>query len=168
MDRDISLLTAEIPHLRRYARALLRDGQAADDLVQSCLERALSRFHLWQPERRLRPWLLSIMHNLHISAVRQCSGAPVVLGYDESMSVSVAPNQEPRLEAQRALAAMWELPDEQRLAVLLVGVEEMSYREAADMLGIPIGTLMSRLHRGREALRQKLGMANPAPDLQQV
>jgi RNA polymerase sigma-70 factor (ECF subfamily) len=77
-------------------------------------------------------------------------------------------NQESRLDAQRVLAAARELPEDQRMAVLLVGVEEMSYRDAAEVLGIPLGTLMSRLHRGREQLRRLLGMAEPAPAVRRV
>jgi RNA polymerase sigma-70 factor (ECF subfamily) len=84
------------------------------------------------------------------------------------MAASTPGDQESRLDAQRVLAATRELPDDQRMAVLLVGIEEMSYQEAADMLGIPVGTLMSRLHRGRERLRRRLGMAGSGPALHRV
>ncbi|WP_300156583.1 sigma-70 family RNA polymerase sigma factor [Solidesulfovibrio sp.] len=163
MDKDISLLMAEIPHLRRYARALARDPQTAEDLVQSCLERALRRFHQWQRDRRLRPWLLAIMHNLHVSAIRQRAGEPASVPLHETMAAATAGDQESRFDAKRVLEAARELPEDQRLAVLLVGVEEMSYKDAAEMLGIPVGTLMSRLHRGREQLRRLLGLTKVVP-----
>ncbi|MEL7639261.1 MAG: sigma-70 family RNA polymerase sigma factor [Solidesulfovibrio sp.] len=168
MDKETSQLLAEIPHLRRYARALLRDPQAAEDLVQSCLERALCRFNQWQRDRRLRPWLLAIMHNLHVSGVRRRADEPAAVSLTDSMAAATHDNQESRLDAQRVLAAARELPEDQRMAVLLVGVEEMSYRDAAEVLGIPLGTLMSRLHRGREQLRRLLGMAEPAPAMRRV
>ena len=159
---DRSALTAEIPHLRRYARALLRDSAAAEDLVQSCMERALSRFHLWERDRRLRPWLFAIMHNLYVSSVRIRSAAPVLTPLTEMNAPHTAACQEALIDAQRVLTAVYSLPGEQREAVLLVAIEELSYKEAAEVLGIPVGTLMSRLHRGRERLREVLGMAKPA------
>lgn len=159
-----TLLIAEIPHLRRYARALLRDPERADDLVQNCLERALSRFHLWQPDRRLRPWLFTIMHNLHVSGMRYHGSRPALVELDETApSAQQAPKQEEALEARAVLAAIDRLPEDQRIAVLLVGIEELSYEDAAASLGIPVGTLMSRLHRGRERLRELLRMTEHRP-----
>ncbi len=168
MTDHIALLTGEIPHLRRYARMLLRDSQAADDLVQSSLERALSRLHLWQPDRPLRPWLLTIMHNLHVSAVRRTVRAPITLPLDEITALATPARQDNQMDANRVMAAAQSLPEDQRQAVLLVGVEEMSYKEAAEVLGIPVGTLMSRLHRGREQLRRMLGMTDTTPTLRRV
>jgi RNA polymerase sigma-70 factor (ECF subfamily) len=168
MDTDHSLLTAEIPHLRRYARFLFRDPHAADDLVQSCLERALGRLHLWQRDKKMRPWLFTIMHNLYVSSVRSDFARPVMVPLTDMNSSSMAAGQEAGLDAQRTLAAVERLPEDQRLPLLLIGVEEMSYREAAEVLGIPVGTLMSRLHRGREELRRSLGMTKPAPVLHRV
>ncbi|MGD1879295.1 MAG: sigma-70 family RNA polymerase sigma factor [Kiloniellaceae bacterium] len=160
MLRNRSLLIAEIPHLRRYARSLTRDADAADDLVQGCLERALGRFHLWQPTRRLRPWLFTIMHNLFIDTRRLRVNRTPALPLDEMhRPPSQAAGQEHHLAAQAVLRQIDLLPTEQRDAVLLVGVNELTYAEAAKVLGIPEGTLMSRLHRGRTKLREQLGMA---------
>lgn len=165
MDKELSQLVAEIPHLRRYSRVLQRNPQAAEDLVQNCLERALSRFDQWQRDRRLRPWLLAIMHNLHVSTIRQSASEPTAVPLTEVVAASTPDDKESRLDARRVLAAAQELPEDQRLAVLLVGVEEMSYKEAADILSIPIGTLMSRLHRGREQLRRRLRMVDETQEL---
>lgn len=150
-------LLAEIPHLRRYARVLLRDPWAEDDLVQSSLERALSRLEQWRPERPLRPWLLAIMHNLHVSALRRGAAGPPFSALDEEGTPSAAAGQDLQLEARQVLAAARQLPEGQRRALILVAVEDMSYQQAADTLDIPVGTLMSRLHRGRTHLRGLLG-----------
>jgi RNA polymerase sigma-70 factor (ECF subfamily) len=152
-DRIRDAVVTEIPHLRRYARALLRDATAADDLVQDCLERALGRLHLFQPGTNLRSWLFAVLHNLFISQRRAAARRR-----DEPMadppSPAVPPVQPARLEARDMGNALALLPPEQRAVVLLIGLEDMSYREAADVLGVPIGTVMSRLSRGRERLRQ--------------
>ncbi|MGD0634908.1 MAG: sigma-70 family RNA polymerase sigma factor [Beijerinckiaceae bacterium] len=158
-DDETSRLLAEIPHLRRYARVLARDPHAADDLVQSSLERAHGRFHLWRREQALRPWLMTIMHNLHVSRLRARAAAPVETPLDDRLALYAAPDA--RLDLQRVLDVMRGLPEDQRLALLLVSVEDMSYTVAAEVLHIPVGTLMSRLHRGREKLRVALGMAPP-------
>lgn len=159
-----SLLIDEIPHLRRYARSLTRDADAADDLVQGCLERALGRFHLWQPKRRLRPWLFAIMHNLFIDTRRLRANRSPALPLDELLSPpSQAAGQEHHLNAQAVLRQVDLLPPEQRDAVLLIAINDLSYAEAAAVLGIPEGTLMSRLHRGRTKLREQLGMVERAP-----
>ncbi len=164
MGRRQALLVAEIPHLRRYARALLRDPDLADELVQNCLERALSRFHLWQANRRLRPWLFTIMHNLHVNSIRYRSNRPPLVELDDAaIPAATGPIQEQNLQTRAVLAAIDELPEDQRAVVTLVGIEELSYREAAEVLGIPAGTLMSRLHRARERLREALGMTEPRP-----
>ncbi len=157
------LLIAEIPHLRRYARSLARDPDAADDLVQSCLERALKRFQLWQPERRLRPWLFTILHNLYVDSLRHRTSAAAQQPVAEVVNLaSQAANQEQAVTAQRVLHQIDRLPPEQRDVVLLVGVNELTYAEAAEVLGIPAGTLMSRLHRARARLREALGMVESA------
>ncbi len=169
MARDRAALIAEIPHLRRFARSLARDPDAADDLVQSCLERALSRFHLWRPERRLRPWLFTMLRNLHVDTVRHRSAVQA----REQRSAEVVPltqraGQEDSVTARRVLDAIDRLPAEQRDAVLMVCVNDLTYGEAAQVLDIPQGTLMSRLHRGRARLRESLGLAErrpgPGPD----
>ena len=174
MLRDRSLLIAEIPHLRRYALSLTRDADTADDLVQGCLERALGRFHLWQPRRRLRPWLFAIMHNLFIDTRRLRVNRNPALSLDALATPPAADaGQQHHLAAQAVLRQIDLLPTEQREAVLLVGVNELSYAEAAGVLGIPEGTLMSRLHRGRAKLREQLGMtearsATPQATLRRV
>lgn len=168
MFTDRQQLIAEIPHLRRYARALLRDADAADELVQACLERALGRFHLWHTGRKLRVWLFTIMHNLHIDMIRHRKVRGDTIALDDIAQATRQPDQEQRLAANRVLAALDRLPDEQRDVLLLVGVNQLSYAEAARVLAIPQGTLMSRLHRGREALRRSLGLDTHQPVLRQV
>lgn len=159
-----SLLIEEIPHLRRYARALTRDFEAADDLVQSCMERALRKFSLWQSSRRLRPWLFTIMHNLHIDDIRYHAKRNICVPlseYNEPASQNI--DQEDYLNRRQILAEIDCLPQNYRDVVVLVGLDELSYADAAKVLSIPIGTLMSRLHRGRAKLREKLGMVEPKP-----
>ena len=154
--RDHPIL-AQIPHLRRYARALLGDRARAEDLVQDCLERAWSRFHLWREGSNLRTWLFTIMHNLHANAARTASRRPQTVPMDESSIVApTRAAQEDGLEVASIEIALATLSEEQRQVILLVGLEEMSYQDAAAGLGVPIGTGMSRLHRGRERLRQNL------------
>ena len=169
MFRDRSLLIAEIPHLRRYARALTRDPEVADDLVQNCLERGLSRLHLWQPARRIRPWLFAIMHNLHVDMVRHRMRRGVSVALDEMADPPAQPaDQDERLNVQAVLDEIDLLPGEQRDVLILVGLEDLSYAEAAGILSIPLGTLMSRLHRGRAKLRERLGMAERRPAIRRV
>jgi RNA polymerase sigma-70 factor (ECF subfamily) len=154
--RDHPIL-AQIPHLRRYAHALMGDRARAEDLVQDCLERAWSRFHLWREGSNLRTWLFTIMHNLHANAARTASRRPQTVPMDESnFAAPTRAAQEDGLEVASIESALALLSDDQRQVILLVGLEEMSYQEAAAVLGVPIGTVMSRLHRGRERLRQVL------------
>lgn len=142
----------QIPALRRYARALTGAADTADDLVQEAVTRALTRWHLFVPGRKLRPWLFTILHNCFVSAARADARRPH-LPLDEA-SASVAPSDPVAAEAiRRALA---ELPDEQRAVLLLVALEGFSYREAAAILAVPVGTVMSRLSRARSALRLSL------------
>lgn len=152
------LIVEQIPHLRRYARALVGDRDHADDLVQDCLERAWSRMHLWRAGTNIRAWLFTILHNLHANAARKLSGQPRVLDAD-AVALSVPPAQEDALNVRAVWRVFARLPEAQRAAILLIAVEEMSYEEAAAVLDIPVGTLMSRIHRGRERLRKV--MANP-------
>jgi RNA polymerase sigma-70 factor (ECF subfamily) len=153
------LIVAEIPRLRRYARALTRDREAADDLVQDCLERAWGRFHLWRRHDNLRAWLFTIMHNLHANHVRRAKSRPATASLDVESAVklpSIRAAQEDNLEARGLVAALELLPDEQRTVLLLVALEQFSYEETSQVLGIPIGTVMSRLSRARERLRRHL------------
>lgn len=154
----IEQLLMHIPALRRYARLLTGDATRADDLVQDTLERACRKWSLWRPGTALRSWLLSIMHNLHLNQLRDwhLDDGHALLDELPERPDPAAPAGE-RLDLERALAA---LPAGQRAVMLLVAVEEYTYAEAADILGLPVGTVMSRLHRAREALR--LQLAPPA------
>ncbi|WP_346909125.1 sigma-70 family RNA polymerase sigma factor [uncultured Roseibium sp.] len=169
MKPDRSHLVAEIPHLRRYARALTRNSERADDLVQGCLERALRGFHSIRQGKRLRPWLFAILRNLHVDMIRHQSARGLPLPLDENdMTASKGPGPDGRLEVKAVLDEIDRLPQEQRDAVLLIGIEELNYAEAAEVLGIPIGTLMSRLHRGRTRLRESLGRTEGKPAIRRV
>lgn len=147
-----SLMTQHIPRLRRYARALTGERNAADDLVQDTLERALSRFHLWRQGSDLRAWLFTIMHNIYVNQTRSRIRHP-----QEPLDAAAADElraREPDWGELRDIEeALGRLPGEQRAVVLLVGLEQFSYEEAARVLDIPLGTVMSRLSRGRERLR---------------
>ena len=149
---DSRAILAELPRLRRYARAMLGDRAAADDLVQDTLERAWSRIAQWRPGSDLRAWLFGIMHNLRVDQLRRGSLATTSLD-DDAADVPLRPTQTDRLEVMDLESALRQLPDEQREVLLLVALEEMSYADIAVLLGIPIGTVMSRLSRGRERLR---------------
>jgi len=152
-------LVALLPRLRRFARALTRSVDEGDDLVQSALERALRNLDGWTPGTRLDSWMFRIMKNCWIDEIRSKTVRDRVLAPEEA-GVTVgndgAMAMEHYLEAQAVRAAMNTLPEEQRLAVALVLVEGFSYREAADLLEVPIGTLTSRLARGRAAIELKL------------
>lgn len=151
-----TLLAEQIPRLRRYARALARDPERADDLVQDCLERAWSRIHRWQPDTDLRAWLFTIMHNLHANMARRFSREPEQVSLDdhEPANGRGSAQQEQGLVLRDLQAGLDALPAEQREVLMLVCLEEMSYEQVAQVLGIPIGTVMSRLYRARERLRR--------------
>ena len=153
------LLENEIPRLRRYARALTRDASRADDLVQSCLVRAVAKQHLWQPGTDLRAWLFTILHNQHVNDVRRSvrEGLSVPVE-DVAPMLTVASNAGAALQLRDLERAIAKLPDEQRQVILLVGLEGMRYEEVATILGIPIGTVRSRLSRGRDMLRELMDM----------
>jgi RNA polymerase sigma-70 factor (ECF subfamily) len=141
-----------IPRLRRYARALTGERSAADDLVQDTLERAWNKLHLWREGSDLRAWLFTIMHNVHVNQVRsRMASATVPL--DEAAEAPVRATQSDMLEVRDIDTALQQLSVDQRQVLLLVAVERMSYEETARTLGIPIGTVMSRLARGRDRLR---------------
>src|SRR5688572_9452012 len=154
-----SRLEEQIPRLRRYARALTRDANRADDLVQDTLVRALAKQHLWQVGTNLRAWLFTLMHNQHVNDVRRSNREGGNINVEDIAAVLVA-NTDPTAsrqlrELERGLAR---LPLEQRESILLVGLEGLRYDEAASVLGVPIGTVRSRLSRGREALRKLMGL----------
>jgi RNA polymerase sigma-70 factor, ECF subfamily len=151
-------IEAEIPRLRRYARALTRDVVVADDLVQDCLTRALGKLHLWQEGSDLRAWLFTILHNQYVNYIRRVVREGAAVGLNESEPLlRHAPQQSKRLELRDLERAIAKLPDEQRAVILLVGLEGMRYEEVAAVLDVPVGTIRSRLSRGREALRRLTG-----------
>ena len=153
-------IEAELPRLRRYARALTRDAVTADDLVQDCLTRALGKLHLWQPGTDLRAWLFTILHNQYVNHIRRAVREGSAVGLSESEPLlSRAPQQGKRLELRDLERAIAKLPKEQRAVILLVGLEGMRYEEVAVVLDVPVGTIRSRLSRGREALRRLTGAA---------
>lgn len=165
MNDMLLLIEPLIPALRRYARALVRNPATADDLVQDCLERAVSRWH-HRREGDPRPWLFAILHNLAVSQFRQLAtrGQHVAIDAASQHDFSQDAVQENKLMYQDVLDRLARLPEDQRSVLLLVAVEDLSYAEAAKVLNVPIGTVMSRLSRARERLQQELeGTANSAP-----
>lgn len=146
-------LAEQIAGLRRYAFALTGGQQEAEDLVQDTLVRALAAAPSFHTGGNLRAWLFSIMHNAFVSDLRQ-RRPPMVDLNDEASAVAQPPAQLMRLEVRDVLAALARLPEAQRAALSLIALEDFSYEQAARVQGIPLGTLMSRLARGREALRQ--------------
>lgn len=148
---DAHSLIALIPRLRRYARALVGDRATADDLVQDTLERAWSKLHLYRHGTDLRAWLFTVMHNVHVNRVRAARPTdPLEDGMPELAQRATQGDALLVRDLERAVAA---LPAEQREVLLLVALEDLSYDETARVLGIPIGTVMSRLARAREKVR---------------
>ena len=165
-------LLLAIPRLRRYARSLVFDTSAADDLVQTALERALSHWHQFDQRRDIVVWTLSIAHNAHLDERRRASRMTMVEPREGQPSaldrlVAVSPDIGLRLDL---VAALKQLPAEQREPLLLVTLEQLSYAECAEVLQIPIGTVMSRISRGRSALRALLDgtPVHAAPNLRRV
>ena len=153
--RDEQQLLTWVPRLRRYARALAGNRDDADDLVQDTLVRAWAKAALWRGVADMRAWLFGIMHNLHVDGTRRPRLDTVVLDADVP-EAPVAPAQDERLALRDLQAALDRLPAEQKEVLLLVALEDMAYADVARTLGIPIGTVMSRLSRGRERLRALL------------
>lgn len=157
MDAKRAAILAEIPGLRRYARALLRDADAADDLVQDCLERAFSKLDNWRSGTSPRRWLFTLMHNIFIDHMRTSQRRRALAAESVEAEPSVSPpEQTGLLDLRDVLDALQEVDAERRAAILLVSVEGLSYTEAAEVLGVPTGTLMSRVARGRRDLRDVL------------
>jgi RNA polymerase sigma-70 factor (ECF subfamily) len=154
------LLEAQIPRVRRYARALTRgDLSRADDLVQSCLTRAVAKQHLWQPGSDLRAWLFTILHNQYVNDVRRSAREGSSMAIEDAAEIlPVRSNAIAVLELRDLNTALKKLPDEQRAAILLVGLEGMSYEEVAAILRVPVGTVRSRISRGRDQLRRLMGV----------
>lgn len=152
-----------VPNLRRYARALTRDAEQADDLVQDCLERALSRRHLWKEDGNTRAWLFTMMHNIHANDTRRVASRPGTVPLEDGDGRHAGPpSQMARVAGLELGKALDSLPADQRRIILLVALEGMSYGEVAETLGLPAGTVMSRLSRGRARLRQMMEEGPPA------
>jgi RNA polymerase sigma-70 factor (ECF subfamily) len=161
------LIEPVIPALRRYARTFVRGAADADDLVQDTLERAISRWHQRRSDGETRTWLFTILHNLAVNHLRRAArrGREVPLDDAGESDVGVPSTQEDALRRDDILGAVGQLPDDQRSVLLLVSIEDVTYAEAARILDIPIGTVMSRLARARERLLKLLEeQSMPASD----
>src|ERR1700730_5300809 len=161
------LIEPVIPALRRYARTFVRDAAAADDLVQDTLEQAISRWHQRRSDGGTRAWVFTILHNLAVNHLRRAArrGREVPLDDAGESDVAVPSTQEDALRRDEILEAVGQLPDDQRSVLLLVSIEDGTYAEAARILDIPIGTVMSRLARARERLLKLLeAQRKPAAD----
>ena len=169
-DVDLKWLIArEIPHLRRYAAVLVGAPERVDDLVQDCLERALRKRHLWHRQGSLRSWLFRLLYRQHIDRSRSLARRRVVTrAAADDQPVVQGASQEHSVQVRDVAAALQRLPEKQRSAIVLVGVEGFSYEETARILDVPIGTLRSRLSRGRDALRDTWSPAAVEPALRRV
>jgi RNA polymerase sigma-70 factor, ECF subfamily len=158
------LLEEHIPRLRRYAIALTRQRDEADDLLQETLMRALTKAHLWQPGTDLRAWLFTMLHNQRVNAVRKAIRTGNAVNVEDVSGAFVATTDP---TASRTLfeldRAMGQISEEHRQVILLIGLEGMSYEDAAAVLGVPVGTVRSRLSRGRGALRVAMGLREERP-----
>ncbi len=162
-------LEVHIASLRRYARSLLRNSVDAEDLVQEALARAISRADSFQTGTNLRAWLFTILHNVHVNQVRSRASRPDEVPVDAVEHRLTTPaRQEERVEVREMMRAVDELPNEQRQVLMLVALEGLKYDEVAEILGIPIGTVMSRLSRAREAVRTKMANGGAAAGLRRV
>lgn len=155
-------IPAHLGVLRRYALVLARDAGEAEDLVQEALLRAIASSHTWQPGRPVRPWLLAILHNVHVSRRRRRQIEAAATGeLAETLPRAMPPAQPGQVELGATIKALLTLPEEQREVLVLVAIEGLAYKEAAELLEIPVGTLMSRLGRARAALRVATGAGDP-------
>lgn len=158
------MVVGHIPNLRRYARVLVRDTVHAEDLVQDCLERAISREHLWRQGTNLRAWLFTILHNLYINQyLRHGSVSTMVPLLDEHTHLSCPARQYHSVTLKDLARAFDHLPEQEQQVVLMVGLDGMQYEDAAAALGVPMGTVKSRLSRARRRLRRLLD-GDPAMD----
>jgi len=149
------LLEKAIPSLRRYARALTRDVSRADDLVQDTLVRAIARQHHWQCGTDLQAWLFTLMHNQNVNGVRRSVREGTAVEFDDEGPVPTAATDPTwRLSLRDLDRALARISEEQRRVILLIGLEGTSYEEAATILDVPVGTIRSRVFRGRESLRK--------------
>jgi len=145
-------LKQQIPNLRRYARALTKNATCADDLVQDCLERGWNKRNSWAPGSNLRAWLFTIMHNLYVNGIRRQQMHQNFL--DESTTSQIAHDNDKSYLVRDLEVCLSRLKPEYREVIILAGLENLSYKEIALITDTPIGTVMSRLSRGREELRQ--------------
>ncbi len=151
------MIPEHIPHLRRRALQLSWNEADADDLVNDCIVKAIEKSHLWRPGSNLRAWLSVILRNLFISRYRQQAVRPTLVEFEESTStLRSEPRQEKAMEVSALQSAMNNLPRDQRGVVSLVCLQGLSYQEAADQVGVPIGTIRSRLSRARQALEAEM------------
>lgn len=151
-------LIAELPYLRRFARSLAGDASLADDLVQDCVERALLKSHLYDPARPLRAWLYAVLRNIFVSNWRRTSKFAGAKNVDDLVGLegSVPPDQESNFSVALITDALDTLPAPQREVLVLISLEELSYKDASEIIGVPIGTIMSRLSRARAHLQNIL------------
>jgi RNA polymerase sigma-70 factor (ECF subfamily) len=148
-------LHGQVTGLRRYALVLTRNRDDAEDLVQDTLTKAIANAHTWQPDSDLRPWLFRILHNTHMSNMRKLKVRQMAA---VDLPDPVMPEtQTGHVELKQVLQALDRIPEAQRAPIVLVALEDMSYADAARSLGVPLGTFMSRLGRGRAALRSLVG-----------
>ncbi|WP_120495419.1 RNA polymerase sigma factor [Kiloniella sp. EL199] len=170
MDEFLDQLTKSIPVLRRYAYALVKDSSKADDLVQDCLERSLTKRHQWKGQGSLKPWLYRILSNIHLNHYRQSKTNPIHLPAELNERTSMGlgtdttSQQLDHLYLRDLDQAITQLPDDQKQVLLLVALEGLSYSEVAAITQVPLGTVMSRLSRAREALRKSTTTQSPTKE----
>jgi RNA polymerase sigma-70 factor, ECF subfamily len=163
LHRDIEFV---LPKLRRYARSLTHNAVDADDLVQECLTRALGKLHLWKVGTDLRAWLFRILHNQYVSQIRRAARQATAVDLSEYEStLTCAPDQIEHLEIRDLVRALKSLPEEQRNAVLMIGLSKGDYYEVAAACKVPAGTIRSRLSRGRQTLRALMSVAPLEPHM---
>lgn len=169
MDELKWMIARQIPHLRRYAIVLTKSETQADDLVQDCLERGLRKRHLWHRTGSLRSWLFRMLYRTHIDRQRsrRREDIPVEAGVVDA-AVTQPPEQEHAVELRNITDALDRLPGDQRATVLLVALEGFAYDEVAEIMDVPVGTVRSRLSRGRQTLRELLTREEPKRVLRRV
>jgi RNA polymerase sigma-70 factor, ECF subfamily len=156
-------IEALIPRLRRYARVLTRDADAADDLVQDSLTSALRKIHMWEPGTDLRAWLFTIVHNHHVNNLRrEARHRARIEAHKPYRIVALMPDQNVKLEVRDVGRALAKLPEDQRSLILLVGMDGMRYEDAAAVFNLPLGTVRSRIARGRDRLRSLTDRGPPS------
>jgi RNA polymerase sigma-70 factor (ECF subfamily) len=163
LHRDIECV---LPNLRRYARSLTHDAVDADDLVQDCLARALGKLHLWKVGTDLRAWLFRILHNEYVSQIRRAARQGTAVDWSEYEStLTCAPGQIEHLEIRDLVRALTSLPEEQRTVVLMIGLAKGDYYEVASACKVPVGTIRSRLSRGRKTIRALMSVVPLEPHI---